>query len=130
MSQISNNLVFMQKNRPILKIFAILLSFFFLISVFAMLESTESASHSMWSSVGAIKNIWFYWKFLISKSFSAFMFETHNLFSLVFVLVVMMICSICHMTFTTIKGLFSKLLARNFDNADSNITYPTFWHLH
>ena len=47
-------------------------------------------------SVGAIKIIWFYQKLFIPSSFSTSVFETHNPFSLVFLLVFIMFYSICH----------------------------------
>ena len=77
-------------------------------------------------SVGAIKIIWFYQKLFIPSSFSTSVFETHNPFSLVFLLVFIMFYSICHVTFTLIKRFFdvsknSKLLAGNSDKADSKI---------
>ena len=79
---------------------------FISINFFGMLESTISATHCILFSVVAIRNICFYPKNFIPRSFSASMFKTHNLFSLVFVLVVMMFCSICQVTFTPIKRLF------------------------
>ena len=59
MPEISNNLVNMQKNGHFPKL-CNLIVLFTSIGFFAMLESTESVTHTILLSVGVIKIIWFY----------------------------------------------------------------------
>ena len=67
-SQISNNLVYMQENGPIFETFAVLSPFHF-DNFFGMLESTESAAHSISFLVRATKIFDFIGRFLYRPLF-------------------------------------------------------------